>query len=559
MNPLVRATSALPTGPGSGPAAGFSRRRLLQVLGVAGGLVVVGPALAACTPDDSSDGPSGSGSAGSLDSLTVALPSSISSLDVTREAGIVNYVVALLCVESLAAIAADGSLAPALASDWSQPDALTYVYKLRSGVTFSDGTPLTVDDVLASIEVNTKKGSTSALAYAYAPVKSVKATAKDEITFTLSAPTSSFGWVPSPGTLQISSKAFLAKYGDKVGTPQALLLGTGPYVVTEFQPDSHVLLERNDQWWGGKVEVAKVRLDFITDENTRQLAMRDGSVDLALSVPPNQIDDWKSIDGVTVETATDNSLVTLAFNTTLAPWSDLDVRTAVAHCIDRKSVVESVLRGNADVALTIPTQAQWGGLLDSDQVDSLYASIPQIDFDLDAAATALARSSVPGGFSDTVTYPNSGPLIGRALLTLAENLKGIGITLEVKEVTLEQWIADLGKHAGIALGWYFPSTGDPAEYVQLLLNGKYAATGGTNLAAYRNATVSALLDQEVAEADPAKRGDLLGRALVASAADVPYQPLWWGQTATAFGGGVKADGFGPYFFLGPWVQHVTSA
>jgi peptide/nickel transport system substrate-binding protein len=548
MSQLVRVTP--PAQPG------FSRRRLLQVLGLAGGIAVAGPALAACTPDDEK----GAGATGDgLDSLTVALPSSLSSLDVTREAGIVNYVVALLCLESLAAIDADGVLAPALAAKWSQPDALTYVYKVRPGVTFSDGSPLTADDVLASIEVNTKKGSTSALAYAYASVKSVKATADDEITFTLSAPNSSFGWVPSPGTLQISSRAFLDKNADKVGTPQTLLLGTGPYVVTEFQPDSHVLLERNDSWWGGKVEVASVRLDFITDENTRQLAMRDGSVDLALSVPPNQIDDWKSISGVTVETATDNSLVTLAFNTSVAPWSDLKVRTAVAHCVDRQAIVDSVLRGNADVALTIPTQAQWGGLLDTAQVDDLYANIPQVDFDLDAAASMLAESSAPDGFSDTVTYPNSGPLIGRALLTLAENLKGLGIDLTVKEVTLEQWIAELGKHAGISLGWYFPSTGDPAEYVQLLLNGKYAATGGTNLAEYQNADVSALLDQEVAETDPAKRGELLGQALVAAAADVPYQPLWWGQTATAFGPGLKAKDFGPYFFLGPWVTNVQSA
>lgn len=548
MTPLARVPSA---------PAPFTRRRLLQVLGLAGGIAVVGPALTACTPDDEKG--TGTTGGGALDSLTVALPSTISSLDVTREAGIVNYVVALLALEGLAGIGADGALTPALATEWSQPDPLTYVYKLRSDVTFSDGSPMTADDVIASIEVNNAKGSTSALAYAYAPVKSVKATADDEITFTLSAPTSGFAWVPSAGTLQISSRAFLEKNGDQVGTPQALVLGTGPYVVTEFEPDSHVILERNEHWWGGEVEVASVRLDFVTDESTRQLAMRDGSVDMALQVPANQLDDWRSIDGVTIETATDNSLVTLAFNTTVAPWSDLKVRTAVAHCIDRQSVVDSVLRGNAEVALTIPTQAQWGGLLSDDQVSELYASIPQVDFDLDAAAALLAESSVPDGFSATVTYPNSGPLIGRALLTLADNLQGLGIDLKVKEVTLEQWIADLGKHAGIAVGWYFPATGDPAEYIQLLLNGGYAVDGGTNLAVYRNDEVTALLDQEVAETDPATRGDLLGQALVKAAADVPYQPLWWGEAATALGAGIAVQDFGPYFFLGPWAENVTSA
>ena len=534
----------------------FSRRRLLQVLGLAGGIAVASPVLTACTSDDEQPAPSGGAAA--LDRLAVALPSSISSLDVTREAGIINYVVALLCLESLTAVGPDGSLVPALAESWSQPDELTYVYKLRPGVRFSDGSPLTADDVIASIEVNTAKDSTSALAYAYAPVKSAKATAEDEITFTLSAPTSGFAWVPSPGTLQVSSRSFLEQHGDQVGTPQALLLGTGPYVVTEFAPDSPVVLARNEKWWGGEVEIETVRLDFITDESTRLLAMRDGSVEMALSVPPNQFDEWSAIDGVHVETATDNSLVTLAFNTSVAPWSDPKVRTAVAHCVDRQGIVDSVLRGNAEIALTIPTPAQWGGLLDAAAVEKLYASIPQVDFDLDTAASLLAESSAPDGFSATLTYPNSGPLIGRALLTFAENLSGLGIDLEVKEVTLEQWIADLGKHeAGISLGWYFPTTGDPAEYVQLLLNASYAEVGGTNIAEYRDDEVTGLLDQEVASTDPAERGDLLGRALVAAAADVAYQPLWWGETATAFAGAIEPVGFGPYFFIGgAWAENV---
>lgn len=539
--------------PSSLATGGFSRRSLLQVLGLAGGVAALSPVLAACSSDEEP-------AAGTLDELAVALPSSISSLDVTREAGLINYVVALLCLDSLTGIGPDGGLVPALATEWSQPDPLTYAYRLRKDVRFSDGTRLTADDVLASIQVNTADDSTSALAYAYAPVKSVEATGEDEITFTLASPSSSFGWVPSPGTLQVTSRSFLEQHGDQVGTPQALLLGTGPYVVTEFSPDSHVLLERNEHWWGGDVEVATVRLDFITDESTRQLAMRDGSVDMALSVPPNQIEEWGSIDGIAIETATDNSLVTLAFNTSIEPWSDPKVRTAVAHCIDRQGVVDSVLRGNAEVALTIPTRAQWGGLLDTAAVDDLYASIPQVDFDLDAAASLLAESSAPDGFSATVTYPNSGPLIGRALLTLAENLRGLGIELEVKEITLEQWIADLGTHeAGISLGWYFPTTGDPAEYVQLLLNQSYAEVGGTNIAEYRNDEVSRLLDEEVATTDPGARGELLGRALVAAAADVAYQPLWWGHTATAFSSGIRADGFGPYFFVGgPWAVDVQA-
>lgn len=541
--------------PSGSTTTGFSRRSLLKVLVTAGGVVAMPSMLAACT-NDTSEGGSPTPKATALDKLQVGLPSSISTLDVSREAGIMNFVVALLTQESLLGIDANGKLVPSLAESWDAPDPTTYVFTLRKGVTFTDGTPLTVEDVIASIDVHAAKGSTSALAYAYAGVTSVRKTGPDELTIKLSAPNSAFAWVLSPGTLQVTSKAFLDKNGDKIGTPGVLLLGTGPYQVTEFAPDSHVTFERNASWWGGKVEIGTVRLDFITDESTRKLALRQGSIDVALQVPLRQVKEWSALDGVDILTATDNSLVTLAFNTSVAPWNDRNVREAVARAIDRKGIVDSILGGHAEVALTIPTKDQWGGLLTKEQADELYGQIPQYDFDLDAAKKLIAQSSVPNGFSAQVTYPNSGPEIGRALLTLAENLKSLGIKLEVKEITLEQWIADLGNHAGISMGWYFPTTGDPAEYVLLLLNKQYAAKGGTNLAEYRNDKVSSLLDQEVTSTDPAKRAQLLGDALVAAAADVPYQPLWWGQAATAFGGGTTADGYGPYFFLGPWPTRV---
>lgn len=541
------------------PVSPLSRRSVLKAIAAAGGVITVPGLLAACSAGSGTVTATGTGTAtgGPIPLLEIGLPSSISSLDVTREAGIVNYVVALLVQEALVGVDAAGALVPSLASSFKQTTPTTFVYDIRSGVTFSDGTPLTVDDVIASIELNAKTGSTSALAYAYSGVESVKATSSSQVTVTLKEPSSQFGWVTSPGTLQITSAAFLAKNGSQIGTPQVGLLGTGPYKVKEFAPDSHVTLVRNDSYWGAKPDVEQVRLDFITDETTRQLAMRQKSIQMALNVPLDQLDQWKQIDGVTVDVATDNSLVTLAFNTTKKPWDDANVRKAVAHCIDRSAIVSSLLKGHGEVAITFPTKQEWGGLLTPAQVDSLYASIPQYDFDLAKAKTLLAASSVPGGFSDTVTYPNSGPQIGKALLTLAQNLTSIGITLTVKEITLEQWISDLGKHeSGIYSGWYFATTGDPAEYTQQLLNGAYAGVNGTNIANYDNPTVTAALAQEQKNIDPAERAKLLSQALVTAAGDAPYQPLWWGQAATAFGPGLAARNYGPYFFIGPWATNV---
>jgi peptide/nickel transport system substrate-binding protein len=489
----------------------------------------------------------------------VALPSSIGSLDASKEAGIMNYVVALLVQEALVGVGQDGSLQPSLAESWTRKNPTTYVYKLRTGVTFSDGSPLTAADVVASLNLHAKKGSATAFAYAYANVEKIEATGDAEVTITLKSPDASFAWVPSPGTLLVTSEKFIAATGERIGTPEGKLLGTGPYKVAEFAPDSHVTLERNDAYWGGKAPFRQIRIDFIPEESTRLLAMRGDSLDVALNVPAEQIDQWKSVQGAQVVTAADRSLVTLAFNTAKKPWNDLHVRKAVAHAVDRDGIVRSVLRGHGKVATSIPDPAQWGGVLDQAEVTSLYASIPQYGFDLAKAKAELAQSATPQGFTDTLTYPSSGPQLGRAALTLAENLKSIGITLEVKEVPLEQWIAGLGKHdSGIYLGWYFATTGDPSEYVQQLLHGSAVGENGTNIAEYDNADVTGLLDQAKASTDDAARGKLLGQALVKAAADVPYQPLWWGEAATAFGKAVTAEGFGPYFFVGPWATKVAA-
>ncbi|MEV0588880.1 ABC transporter substrate-binding protein [Nonomuraea sp. NPDC050310] len=519
-------------------------------------------ALAACGSgggSGSSPAPAGTtGAPKTADLLRVALPSSLSTLDVSKEAGIMNYVVALLCQEALVAVGEDGGLQPSLAASWERKDARTYVYQLRQGVTFADGAALTAADVVASLNLHAAKGSTSAFAYAYAGVESIEATAPAEVTITLKQPDASFAWTPSPGTLLVTSEKFLKDTGADLGTPTGKILGTGPYKVTEFAPDSHVTLERNDAWWGGEAPYRQIRIDFIPEESTRLLAMRGGQVDVALNVPAEQIDQWKAVSGVQVMTAADRSLVTLAFNTAKKPWDDVHVRRAVGHAVDRAGIVKSILRGHGAVATTIPDPVQWGGVLGEAEVKALYASIPQVEFDLAKAKAELAQSASPQGFGDTVTYPNSGPQIGRALLTLAQNLKTIGITLEVKEVPLEQWIAELGAHsAGIYAGWYFATTGDPSEYVNQLLDGGATGKNGTNIAEYANAEVTKLLADAKASTDDAERGKLLGQALLKSAADLPYQPLWWGEAATAFGPSVTATGFGPYFFVGPWAAKVA--
>ncbi|MFB7217935.1 ABC transporter substrate-binding protein [Streptomyces sp. NPDC056227] len=551
----------------SEPGGEFSRRRLLRLAGAGMGVLAASGVLAACAPQpaDGSAKGGGTGAKGSgakaqgadvpIDQLTIALPSSISTLDVGRESGVLNYMVAVLAQESLLSVAPSGELKPGLATSWKQPDARTYVYTLRRGVTFTDGTPFTADDVVASIEAIRDPKNGSALSYAYAGVQSVKSTGDHEVTIRLKTPDAMFAWTTTAGGLLISSRAFLTRNRGKVGTAATLLLGTGPYKVTEFAADDHVLLERNDAWWGEKPAVQKLKLSFVPDAGTRLVAMKSGAVDGALNLASDEARGWESAARVTY--TGDRSVVSLAFDTAKAPFDDLHVRRAVAHATDREGMVKGILHGKAEVAAALPSRDMWGDLMAADEVRSGYDAIPVLPFDMEAARKELAKSSAKDGFTAELHYPNSGPQLGKAALALAASLKKIGITLNVKEITLEQWVAELGSgKQPLQFLWYFPVTGDPAELADPYL---HAAATATDIAHYDNGTVNTALDTAKSATDRDVRGRELMKALQTAGADLPYLPLWWAQTATALAEDFVLLEQGPFAFIGPWATRIRKA
>ncbi|WP_327712936.1 ABC transporter substrate-binding protein [Streptomyces sp. NBC_00464] len=547
----------------SEPGGNLSRRRLLRLAGAGMGVLAASGVLAACAPptrESSGDGATGSGTGAQgadapIGTLTLALPSSLSSLDVGRESGVLNYLVAVLAQESLLSVDPSGKLGPGLASSWKQPDARTYVYTLRRGVTFTDGTPFTADDVVASIDAIRDPKNGSALGYAYAGVDSVKSTGDHEVTIRLKAPDAMFAWTTTAGGLLVSSRAFLTRNRGSIGTAKTLLLGTGPYRITEFAADDHVLLERNDAWWGEKPAVRKLKLSFVPDAGTRLVAMKSGAVDGALGLASDEARGWESSARVTY--TGDRSVVSLAFDTAEAPFDDVHVRRAIAHAADREGMVKGILHGRAEVADALPSREMWGDLMPADEVRSGYGAIPALSYDLDAARAELGKSSVKDGFTTELHYPNSGPQLGKAALALAASLKKIGITLNVKEITLEQWVAELGSgKQPLQFLWYFPVTGDPAELADPYLN---AAATATDIAHYDNSTVNTALNTAKSATDKDVRARELMTAVQTAGADLPYLPLWWAQTASAFSKEFMLLDQGPFAFIGPWATRIRKS
>ncbi|HEX9065429.1 MAG TPA: ABC transporter substrate-binding protein [Streptosporangiaceae bacterium] len=541
-------------------AGAVSRRTVLRAGAGSAAFASLAGLLAAC--QSGSAGSSGSsGSAGKptgkpIKQLTIGLPGSLSNLYPGQEAGILNYYVAALVMEGLVYVDPNGITRPAVASSWTRPDAQTYVYNIRPDAKFSDGSPVTVDDVLYSFQMARDAKASPGIASYYGAVKTITQTGKNQITVKLSTPSESFEWVPSaPGALFIAPKAFWQKNKGQIGTPQALLEGTGPYRVTSFAPDSHVRLEPTGTWWGGKPPVDAIQINFIANDSARYLAEKSGAIQMSFNVPLDAVQQWQTLPGNRVLSVPDRSWAGLIFNTKVAPTSDVHVRRAIAHCIDRAAVVKELLHGQGQVATAMSTPEQFAGVYTPQQASAKLAAIPQLGFSLAQAKAELAKSSVPHGFSTTLEYPNTGPQLGTAALSLAANLKKIGITLQVKEVTISQWLANLSAPKQLLrYMWYFNTTPDPAELVSYLL-----ASSPPNLAGYVNKQVGTLLGQASVELDAAKRATLIIEAQKAAAADLPYLPLWWGRSLTSFSDHVGVKNYSSYIFESPWASNLYSA
>ncbi|MFK4837238.1 ABC transporter substrate-binding protein [Microbacterium sp. ZW T2_14] len=528
-----------------------STARIAQAATVAAASALL---LAACSsPAPETD--TGPDTGAEIEQITVALPGSLSSLYVGQEAGILNYYIASIAQEGLVSIDAQGRIQPGLAESWEQTDDLTYVYELRDDASFQDGTPVTADDVVFSLEQARDETSSPGLAYYLTNVDTIEKTGDAEVTITLTEPDAAFAAnMSTGGAAFITSQAFWEANEGKVGTPDALLLGSGPYQVTEFAPDSHVTFERVDTWWGDLPKVKEITVNFVPDESTRLLAAQSGDVDVAFNVPLAQSQQWEGLDTMRVDYVNDLSYVGLYFNTSIAPFDDPKVREAFAHAVDRDAYVEKLLRGHGEAATAIMTPESLGKVYDADEARDTLAEIPQWDYDLDAAKAALTESSVPDGFEVELLTPNTGPQLGTAAQALSQNLAEIGITLNVREVPIEEWLASLDASSdhGVGLMWYFSTLGDPAEVPSYLL-------GAGNPAAYDNPEITDLLAQAGAEADPAARVDLLVQAETLQAEDAVNIPLWWGQSATAFAKDLGMNDYSSFAFISSWPTQLYRA
>jgi len=455
-------------------------------------------------------------------------------------------------------------LAPLLASSWTyDPAGLKYVFQIRPGVKFWDGTTMTADDVVFSLTRHIDPKVSSQIGAYLANVDSFVKTGANEVTIKLKRPDpdvqNTLVFAP------ILSEAFVKKIGSGLGSPGAGLriMGTGPYQITSFPSSTSCTVERFEGYWGAKPAVQKCSFTCIADVQTLLLAAQSGQIAGTFDVPVQNAANWEKVSTLRTYSAPGMLMFYLSFDVSRPPWNDLHVRKAVAYAANTEGYIRAFVGGNGTPATCVVPPQQWGPVLPQAQVASLYKTLPSYPYSVASAKKELAQSAYPHGFTaNKLLIPNSLPALVNAMESLSLTLKQIGITLPVEQVGENQWLANLYAHSdtiGIVASEFGPDYADPADYINILYPSANAVKNNFNTANFKDPQVDKLLQQASSSASNAARGQYLFEVLKISQEQLPYLALWWQNDLMAIQKTYVYEAFTGLYYNQNWLSRIFNA
>jgi peptide/nickel transport system substrate-binding protein len=442
---------------------------------------------------------------------------------------------------------------PDLALSWRTTDPTHWEFKLRPGVKWQDGSPLTADDVVFSYQRarNVPNSPGSFLQF----LKHVKTTtATDDHTVVVETDQ------PDPILLNeilnvwiVSRKnaenATTADYNSRKAA-----VGTGPYRVVEWVPGDHITLERFDGYFGAKPDWQRVTYKPITSDASRVAALLSGDVDLINNVPGNDVATLKANPKVTLGTMESNRCYFWTLDVdrdaspqitdadgkpmTKNPLKDERVRRAMSMAIDRAALVSKVMQGQAVEAAQFNPQGTPG----------TSAKMKPVAYDLAGAKKLLAEAGFANGFGVVVNssndrYPND----AQVNQAVAQMWSRLGLKTSVNAVPKAIYFPRVVKlEYSVSMAGNSTDTGEPLSQLQYLL-GTYTPSkgmGAGNSGRYSDPKFDAIIDKAAMTLDDGKRNALLAKAYeYAIGQQVVVIPMLFPITTWAMRKGIVYNGF----------------
>ncbi|SDA21778.1 peptide/nickel transport system substrate-binding protein [Ruminococcus sp. YE71] len=502
-----------------------------KILSSVTALLLTAGALTGCSSTAASDKTAGGngGSAESEDTITIAVTDELSVVDPIHGYSDQADAILMQVAEGLFEFDSNNQVQPFLAESYEHPDQTTYIYKIRDDVTFSDGNKLTADDVVFSLERHRDTSNPSELAWMFDNVDTIEKTGDYEVTVKLKAPDSMWQNSLSTSAGLVIEKAYFEEHAEDFGTAQGGIIGSGPYVVSEWEPGEEIVLTANEQYWDKDLSLDFNKLVYknIPDESVTKLSLESGQVDIAFSLSPDSLKEVENYENVNIDSVDMFLTYFVSFNTTKKPFDDVNVRKAVAYAIDKKSLAEALYNNKFGVyGKSLPFERTIEP--DTPEWNAFFDSLDEYSYDPEKAKEYLAKSSVPNGFDATLSYELSSE--GESVvLAIQQDLAQIGINITLEGLTHADLLTQ--RYGGsetrtyellyTAWGSDYP---DPVGAIQPMFVSTNNGAGGSNWFEYNNPEFDKLMQQQSA-AEGEERDEIIKKSLTILSDEIPDVPV----------------------------------
>ncbi len=410
-------------------------------------------------------------------------------------------------------------------------DGTVFTFAIRDGVKFHDGRALTSADAKYTLDLVFSSNFAKSASFfegvgaeKRSYIKSVEAPDAKTVVVTLTKP-----WT---GLLSnLVPVAIIPK--DSYESQKTHPLGSGPFKFKSYDTSQQVVdLEANTDYWEGPPHIQQLRVRVIADTNALQAELRSGRVDIAplpTSLSPDAVKLLGEDRNLQVLQFTGSNVNLLTLNCGSAPLNDVRVRQAIAHAIDRESLIRDLLLGQGKLAHSILPEESW-----SYHAGQIYT------FDQAKAKQLLdeAGHRDPDGdgpqmrFSKPVIFKVSGSSVaGKNYAGVMQNfLKNVGMPVEIQTAELNTLFDELRRgNFQIFYGQWVGGNQDPIFFKDLFATSEIPteARASRNRSRYSNSELDALLDEAVNTFDRTKAKELYRRVQDIVSRDVPVLPLWY--------------------------------
>jgi peptide/nickel transport system substrate-binding protein len=321
---------------------------------------------------------------------------------------------------------------PALAESWDvSDDSLTWTFHLREGTMFSNGDPVTCEDVKYSIdgfadpEVNTfYSGFGSA-------IDSTECVDESTFVIQLSRVDGAFLDYLSTMPASIRPMAIYEELGSDGFSENPV--GSGPFMVREWVRGERLVLERNPYYWKeGQPYLDEITIEYVPDENTRMLRIESGEAQIATEVPYSQIERIDALDNISVQIEDVMAWDAVWFNVLEPPLDDQNVIRALNYATPKEAMLDSLLYGAGEIANHVIAKVKYWD-----------PTVPPYPYDIEEAQALMAESSVPDGFSMSCLIVAGDQVERQQAEILQQEWAKIGVELEIEAVDVstiwERW------------------------------------------------------------------------------------------------------------------------